>query len=1286
MSISGKEESGSFNWQSSNYSSGIPIKKRKFALFRPPSPELQESPDISSEEAKISSPSRELSSLNVDNGASNASMSPVSNINEAITADTHVNLAGLNNQLSSVSQAPTLPITLDSLDRKEEPLICGQENMTGDSKLDSAQVEVSVETARKNSPGLLQAGKDCTPELFRKPGNSDLSLGPEEPFVSVSITDLDSKGGNRIPDKFDPSALCLSLSHSVNGYEVEDSMVKSAGTHVYAKRSNWDLNTPMDAWDGPSGDCDSLVTVMNPCRMHHVEPMITAVPKFVSDTREQFFGVTRKFSDSPSSSHVDKYRSDDSLQLSLSTSSPTVFSMKQSNVSAPVNSGKYPNSELVEGLVSTRGTSSAVCDTVKSEPFDENGKDGNPGVRGFSIKLPDQENSGLVEKSITKAVTSPNVSLKNVSEPLSVKSEPVQEGKEKQIISHTSFEKVIMCQENVSLSLRTAGQPNESLPLGLCTSSKLAVSEDVQNQSDNTARMEEEAREGKDKIQVSSTLVNQAATGMLFPSLGHDSKESNTSDGMIYTGITGDANVDKPENSRLESEDVLTSTQKNSDVFESDQENKNILTDILEEDAYRSDSGSEGNHESLVNSKTKHDGKEDEYEDGEVREALMHVEADVVMDDIEKEMINQDASNCTNAPAPDINDSKVQDHGEISDNHMEDPADVVLQKAIDEATDRDCSLQESSTVEETADKIGEKRPKKTTGRSPPVISAGTDNQEGPDMEELSDGATGRSRDNGITVSQIASVGIEGTDTFEKIDPALPNTESYLSDKNSGKDTNTAEADKDGNSGGSRSRIIDLSRATNATSSCEPRFMFTRPLSATERERHTDFEEDRVPLQRTRSEFYGNVPPNFDDDTFHDRSFRNSGTNFIRGRGRGRGFRQRVEWDSDRHFGADMNYNSGSYRFSKYKCAGGDDVEFEGNGYGIATSRSSGIGRGGNSYRHPYSRRLSPGATYGTGTRGTQMLRRFPGNANSSRSTGEHNPDFVGPRSGGKYTRGLPKDVHDPTYDHPRHMNEGVDDQFVEGSRNFSTSVQRRGPRRIRSKSPISSRTRSPGQWPSPRRRSSDNLVGLQELNHHRSPTTYRMDRTRSPDRPCFPEESMGRRGGSPPYVARPPHDLRNMESGSANPNRRRPYDRVVPESTRRTNITDPRERRDGEFFRGPNYSGRYNEFGGEGRGDERRKYGERRGRGRSFRPSFSGADGDNLRFHENGNRPFCPDADSKHIERGELREREFDRRINYKTGIASSRTRNAEDVGNRRGQVWHDDGFDDVPEMKRRKF
>lgn len=172
-----------------------------------------------------------------------------------------------------------------------------------------------------------------------------------------------------------------------------------------------------------------------------------------------------------------------------------------------------------------------------------------------------------------------------------------------------------------------------------------------------------------------------------------------------------------------------------------------------------------------------------------------------------------------------------------------------------------------------------------------------------------------------------------------------------------------------------------------------------------------------------------------------------------------------------------------------------------------------------------------------------------------------------------------------------------------------------------------------------------------------------------------------------------------MDSGrighprSANPSKRRSFDRVLPRNTRRFDFIDPRERTDNdEYVRGPIRPGRFNELGGDERVDERRKCGDRRGLVCSFRPPFNGADGENLHFHPDdgpGSSRICPEADSEFIERRNLREREFDRRIKNKPGIASSRVRSMEEEeGNYRhgGQLWQDDGFDDVSQMKRRRF
>lgn len=462
----------------------------------------------------------------------------------------------------------------------------------------------------------------------------------------------------------------------------------------------------------------------------------------------------------------------------------------------------------------------------------------------------------------------------------------------------------------------------------------------------------------------------------------------------------------------------------------------------------------------------------------------------------------------------------------------------------------------------------------------------------------------------------------------------------------------------------------------------------------------------------RDEVYIDAPHRFSRERHQDMSTRNSRLNFGRGRGRVNS-RGRGDWESEREYSGEF-YNGPNQQYrgarSKYSSAIADnDLEY--NNAGPDDSYVNGrLGRkplNDGSYIAP--RRRSPGGVRD----GIQMGHRNQRPVSpSGRCIGGDGSELGGMRHSEKFMRGFNDDTLDSVYTRPQQF-EGMDGRFSRGrgrGRNFSSMQRRGGLSRMRSKSPIRSRSRSPGQWTSPRRRSPrrrspDGFGGHPEITHRRSPL-YRVDRMRSPDRPVFTGERVVRRHGSPQFISRPSNDMRDIDSARDHGHprsvisNRSPSGRILIRN-RRFDVVDPRDRSDNddEYFGsgGPMHSGRMvNINNGEGNGEERRRFGERRGPVRSFRPPYNNGNnnaGENFHINaEDGPRHyrFCSDDSDFHERGNNLRERDFDRRIKGRNGNGPPRrTRNMdeqEDNFRHGGQVWSDDSFDDISRVKRKRF
>ncbi|XP_039070921.1 uncharacterized protein LOC120217960 isoform X2 [Hibiscus syriacus] len=307
-------------------------------------------------------------------------------------------------------------------------------------------------------------------------------------------------------------------------------------------------------------------------------------------------------------------------------------------------------------------------------------------------------------------------------------------------------------------------------------------------------------------------------------SAGLDVNESNIS-GTLDNSTSHSTKVEEPDHCRLKSMDVqLPDSRGSVEGSISDEEKINLLGDVLEEDSYGSDFESDDEQELAAVVGIDHDRREDDdFEDGEVRE---HVENTGIEVPICEKKETGNGNNGDTAFKDFVDPSSTsfgekenigEDPGLIGNDNTNESIDTSVNKDLTTEADKEVFMQEPSAVEMPSSQVDKKRPIKALPRKLPDVS-GKDTVEGKEGEQTSIQASDTSQGTSATIAQGADA---DRSSEGKINSIFPKLEAC---------SNVDDAGKDADNGG-KSRIINLSRATNLSSPGRTRSISGRALQS-----------------------------------------------------------------------------------------------------------------------------------------------------------------------------------------------------------------------------------------------------------------------------------------------------------------------------------------------------------------------------------------------------------------------------------------------------------------------
>ncbi|KAK8534784.1 hypothetical protein V6N13_096945 [Hibiscus sabdariffa] len=1004
----------------------------------------------------------------------------------------------------------------------------------------------------------------CRLQLPTVSGSPGLSLGVKECISAMASESNEHCFQSQ--KKADPVSLNLSLSKGECSTQHRSTEVhpNTYGASVLVDKRNWDLNTTMDSWEGLTSDDAASQTTSH-----------------INDFKQ--------FSCSSGMTVTSMLTQQEILEEAEQRDKNAIPFMPYSNEKPSSSLAKVDSSKFVANISSSGESvpvsklSTVNIKPVKSESLDESIKISSAGVKAkpmaflntAKVKCESVENcSSVSSKSST-------LCLFNIVDARSIKPEAE-------------------CAGNQEIPKRMEGLLNQSdkqmlHPRDDTTVPGLSLHGNASTHVEHF--IQDKGIEPSVEASVASEVISSA---------GHDDNELQIS-GKIDNSTSQNKNAEDPNQWGPKYMDVqLPDPRVTVEGSVYDEEKINVPGDILENDSYSSDYESDGKRELSAAMDIKLvGGTEDDFEDGEVRDPTENTEIEIPICERREEGIGVDSdTGYRNSDVVGFSGNKNQSSSSVKEEtQREDPVktscddcnECIGTSVNNDSTrkfDEEVCLSESSAVEMSSYQIDKRGPIKAMPIKSHYVSEEKDSIKGQEGMQTSIQTSDSSPVTPVTIAQGADYAIK-TDSEGKNNLVLPAAEAFLNDDDSSKDVNDGV-------NRSRSRIINISRASNLSNSGR-----TRPISVRTLQSQVGREKLHVTLKGDNCHPWGRGEAS--DDGSH------------------RFSRERHQYQPSRN-------NRISFMHRR-------DLSFShNNGQDVADDSSNSPGLP--------PRRWSHGGRDGFAARNLPMVRRVPRNLSPSRCIGEDGSDLVGLR----HMRGFVDYHTDRMFACCQPSFEGLDDTFDRMNREFS-SVQRRGLPHTRSKSPTRPQTRSPGPWSSIRRRSPDVFAGPLELPRQRSPPIYRIKRIRSPDRPCFAGEMAFRRHGSPPYLPQPSNDSRDLDScqdhghpRSGIPDRGS-SSRVLHGNNIRLDLVDPRERNDSDaYFDRAMPSGRFRGLGADGNADERR-YGDRRGPVRPFRPPYSGTDSENCHLNAKaGPRSFRfrPEDDSNLNERGNRNENDFD--------------------------------------------